>query len=82
MKCAVCSHSRCYTNGQNCTRNNAEQVVEHYTSDDENLKIMESAACTEGKFYNNMKTFEKWFKRIVAAVFIIVGIYYIIIAIN
>ncbi|MDR0206611.1 MAG: aromatic aminobenezylarsenical efflux permease ArsG family transporter [Bacteroidales bacterium] len=32
-----------------------------------------------GKFYNNMKSFEKWFKRIVAAVFIIVGIYYIII---
>jgi cytochrome c biogenesis protein CcdA len=32
-----------------------------------------------GKFYNNMKTFEKWFKRIVAAIFITVGIYYIII---
>lgn len=30
-----------------------------------------------GKFYNNMKIFEKWFKRIVAAIFIIVGIYYI-----
>jgi len=32
-----------------------------------------------GKFYNQMKSFEKWFKRIVAAVFIGVGIYYIII---
>ncbi|MDR0296334.1 MAG: aromatic aminobenezylarsenical efflux permease ArsG family transporter [Prevotellaceae bacterium] len=32
-----------------------------------------------GKFYNRMKSFEKWFKRIVAAVFIIVGVYYIII---
>lgn len=32
-----------------------------------------------GKFYNSMKSFEKWFKRIVAAVFIITGIYYIII---
>lgn len=32
-----------------------------------------------GKFYNSMKSFEKWFRRIVAAVFIIVGIYYIII---
>ena len=32
-----------------------------------------------GNFYNRMKSFEKWFKRIVAAVFIIVGIYYIII---
>jgi sulfite exporter TauE/SafE len=32
-----------------------------------------------GKFYNRMQSFEKWFRRIVAAVFIIVGIYYIII---
>lgn len=32
-----------------------------------------------GKFYNNMKSFEKWFRRIVAAIFIGVGIYYIII---
>ena len=34
-----------------------------------------------GKFYNKMNTFQKWFKRIIAAVFIIVGIYYIIISI-
>jgi cytochrome c biogenesis protein CcdA len=32
-----------------------------------------------GKFYNRMKSFEIWFKRIVAAVFIGMGIYYIII---
>jgi cytochrome c biogenesis protein CcdA len=32
-----------------------------------------------GKFYNSMKSFEKWFKRIVAAVFVGIGIYYIII---
>lgn len=31
-----------------------------------------------GKFYNRMSVFQKWFKRIIAAVFIIVGIYYII----
>ncbi len=31
-----------------------------------------------GKFYNNMKSFEKWAKWVVAAIFIIVGIYYII----
>jgi cytochrome c biogenesis protein CcdA len=31
-----------------------------------------------GKFYNNMKTFEKWFKWVVAAVFIVIGIYYIV----
>ena len=35
-----------------------------------------------GKFYNRMKSFEKWFKRIVSAVFIIAGIYYIIMNIN
>lgn len=32
-----------------------------------------------GKFYNKMNVFQRWFKRIIAAVFIIVGIYYIII---
>jgi len=31
-----------------------------------------------GKFYNKMQSFEKWFRRIVASVFIIAGIYYII----
>jgi cytochrome c biogenesis protein CcdA len=31
-----------------------------------------------GNFYNKIKSFEKWFKRVVAAVFIGVGIYYII----
>ena len=32
-----------------------------------------------GNFYNRMKSFEKWFKRVVAVIFIAVGIYYIII---
>lgn len=32
-----------------------------------------------GKFYNRMKSFEVWFRRIVSAVFIIIGVYYIII---
>lgn len=32
-----------------------------------------------GKFYNKMSTFQKWFKRVIAAIFIIVGAYYIII---
>lgn len=32
-----------------------------------------------GNFYNKMNTFQKWFKRIVSAIFIIVGIYYIVI---
>lgn len=32
-----------------------------------------------GGFYNKIKTFEKWFRRVVAVVFIIVGVYYIMI---
>ncbi len=32
-----------------------------------------------GKFYNKMSFFQKWFKRIIAAIFIIVGNYYIFI---
>lgn len=34
-----------------------------------------------GKFYNKINAFQKWFKRIIAAVFIIAGVYYIIISI-
>ncbi len=30
-----------------------------------------------GKFYNSIKTFEKWFRRVVALIFIMVGVYYI-----
>jgi len=32
-----------------------------------------------GKFYNRIKSFEVWFKRIVASIFILAGIYYIVI---
>jgi threonine/homoserine/homoserine lactone efflux protein len=31
-----------------------------------------------GGLYNKIKTFELWFRRVIAVVFIIVGIYYII----
>lgn len=31
-----------------------------------------------GKFYNRMKGFEVWFRRIVSVVFIVVGVYYIV----
>lgn len=34
-----------------------------------------------GKFYNRMKSFEVWFRRIISAIFILVGIYYIIISV-
>ena len=30
-----------------------------------------------GNFYNNVKVFEKWFRRIVAVLFILVGLYYV-----
>lgn len=29
-----------------------------------------------GKFYNNLRTFDKWFKTIIAILFILVGLYY------
>ncbi|MBP1664929.1 MAG: cytochrome c biosis protein transrane region, partial [Bacteroidetes bacterium] len=32
-----------------------------------------------GKLYNQIKTFELWFRRIVSVVFIGVGIYYVVI---
>ena len=32
-----------------------------------------------GKVYNRIKTFELWFRRVVAALFILVGIYYIVV---
>ena len=32
-----------------------------------------------GKWYNRIKAFELWFRRIVAVLFIVVGIYYIVI---
>ena len=31
-----------------------------------------------GKLYNKMKTFEKWFRRVIAVLFIGVGIYYVV----
>lgn len=31
-----------------------------------------------GKFYNKMKTFEVWFRRIISSIFFLVGVYYII----
>jgi len=31
-----------------------------------------------GSIYNRMKSFELWFRRIIAVLFIIIGIYYII----
>lgn len=41
--------------------------------------LLAYAVGSVGKFYNHIKTFELWFRRIVSVVFIGVGIYYIII---
>ena len=32
-----------------------------------------------GKVYNSLKTFEVWFRRVVSVIFIVVGIYYIVV---
>lgn len=41
--------------------------------------ILAYAVRNVGKAYNALKTFELWFRRIVAVLFIIIGIYYVII---
>ncbi|MFW5793163.1 MAG: aromatic aminobenezylarsenical efflux permease ArsG family transporter [Bacteroidota bacterium] len=38
--------------------------------------VLAYSIASVGSFYNKIKTFEKWFRRIVAILFIIVGIYY------
>jgi len=40
--------------------------------------IMAFAVSSIGGIYNKVKTFELWFRRIIAVLFILVGIYYII----
>lgn len=57
MKCAKCNHSKCYVEGQNCTKITTDDVKNAYK--DENLKIMKAAACTEGRFYNNLTRLEE-----------------------
>ncbi|MCX6273003.1 MAG: aromatic aminobenezylarsenical efflux permease ArsG family transporter [Bacteroidetes bacterium] len=39
--------------------------------------ILAYSVSSLGSFYNHLKTFEKWFRRVVSIVFILVGIYYI-----
>lgn len=57
MKCAKCTHRKCYLEGQNCTKISLEDVKEAYV--DERLAIMKAAACTEGRFYNNLTRLEE-----------------------
>lgn len=57
MKCAKCTHKKCYLEGQNCTKITVDEVKESYTG--ERLEIMKAAACTEGRFYNNLTRLEE-----------------------
>lgn len=57
MKCAKCTHRKCYLEGQNCTKITAAEVKDAYVG--ERLKLMKSAACTEGRFYNNLTRLEE-----------------------
>lgn len=57
MKCARCIHRKCYLEGQNCTKISFEDVKEAYV--DKRLDIMKAAACTEGRFYNNLTRLEE-----------------------
>jgi cytochrome c biogenesis protein CcdA len=38
--------------------------------------ILAFSLSSVGKFYNRLKTFEIWFRRVVAVIFIVVGLYY------
>lgn len=57
MKCARCTHRKCYLEGQNCTPIKKEAVQEAYV--EEKLQIMQAAACTEARFYNELTRMEE-----------------------
>lgn len=57
MKCASCTTNNCYITGQNCLGLETEEIKKLYTGDDQ--KLMESAACTEGNFYNQLTRIEE-----------------------
>jgi len=57
MKCAKCTQKKCYLEGKNCTKIEVDDVKKVYTG--KKLDIMKSAACTEGRFYNNLTRLEE-----------------------
>jgi uncharacterized metal-binding protein len=57
MKCAKCTSKKCHSEGQNCTKITLENIKEEYQG--ERLTIMEAAACTEGRHYNNLTRLEE-----------------------
>lgn len=59
MKCAKCKLKRCYLEGGNCTKITHDEVKAIYRGDSENVKIMEAAACTESRGYNQITRLEE-----------------------
>lgn len=59
MKCAKCKLKRCYLEGGNCTKIAHEDILKVYKEDQENVKIMEAAACTEARGYNKQTRLEE-----------------------
>jgi uncharacterized metal-binding protein len=57
MQCAHCKHSKCYTEGQNCTKLSEQQIVELYAGEDR--RIMDAAASVEARNYMKMCRLEE-----------------------
>lgn len=57
MFCAKCKQKKCYVKGQNCTNFTSSDIDDAYSED--RLAIMKAAACTEGRFYNNLTRLEE-----------------------
>ena len=57
MQCAKCTQKKCYTDGQNCTKITSADMEEVYVGN--RLAMMKAAACTEGRFYNNLTRLEE-----------------------
>ena len=57
MQCAHCKSSKCYTEGQNCTKVSERQTINLYTGDDR--RIMEAAGSVEAGNYMKMCRLEE-----------------------
>lgn len=57
MNCAFCSHNKCYTSGQNCTRMTHEEICESYS--EEEKQMMKASSATESRNYMQMTRLEE-----------------------
>ena len=57
MNCAFCSHNKCYTSGQNCTKMTHEEVCESYS--EEEKQMMKASSATESRNYMQMTRLEE-----------------------